>query len=173
MADSDRQYPDMIYHGAGKNTFIELYDALSIGKVELRITEYDPQRTENKVTNRVSYYLEPAELLAMGKLASVGRLGAFLEGKQFPGIRFGIPKSGEKMRQWQMSATDKGRFQITITEKTRKSEWNDPSSQLLGKASFFLHPFELIVMASKLEMYLIAHAGQPFSPREEPELTLE
>lgn len=167
MADEKRQEYQMIYHTAGKNSFFELFDVLDIGKILATITLYDPTRTEGKVTNKVSFYLNVEDIIALGRAAASGRLDNLLEiPGRFPAVDYGIPKPpAPRMRQWSMAKTDKGMYAVRIIERERKDSWKDTSDNL-GEASFFINPFELIAMAAKVELYATAKmAAQAAAPK--------
>lgn len=150
------EQPHVIYKASGKNTFFEAIDATDIGKVSLVLTAYDPSKEEgNRLQGKVSYYLDPGKLKAIALAIAGGTIDEFLKvDNQFPASDFSNPKSGSKMRHWSMVRTERGLFQITVTEKSKAKTWDDKDAKILGKVSFFIRPFQFLSMISAIELYL-------------------
>jgi hypothetical protein len=183
MAEQSKQSV-LIHKVSGKNSFFEAYDALAIGKIQLMLTKYDTTKPAGQRSERVSFYLVPEDIVVLGRLAAAGQLDAMLQAdtKSFPSNDFGIPQPPAKtMRHWSMSKTDKGNYQITVVEKTRADSWNDSSSTEIGKQTFYMRPFDLIALATAVELYVLGYrnykqqevAPIQSQPAEDLELAME
>jgi hypothetical protein len=170
MAQSTKKdFPKPIYHAAGKNSFLEVYDSMDIGKMTVTITLYDPERESSKVTQRASFYIDYPAFLGLSAVAGSGGMDFFLSSeapKKFPKYAF---TEKTVQRVWSVGKSDTGNFQISITEKEMGAKWED--AKLLGKASFYLSPFEFVALCKTAEAhiisYLVSHK-QPVVIHEEP-----
>jgi hypothetical protein len=179
MAENERrEYPDPIFKVAGKDSFLEVYDGLSMEqpKMNVKLTTYT--KGQRGSAKHVNFYFSPSTFLGFCDAVISGQIDKFLphQGdtsdnalfKTFPALHFGIPRSGSAMRRWTMRITDRGYYGISILERERKEQWDNNSPEL-GNITFNVSPFQLLAMASTAKSYLerkllameIAHESAP------------
>jgi hypothetical protein len=156
MAESaKRNFPKPIYHAAGKNSFLEVYDNMDIGKMSVTITLYDPERENSKVTQKASFYIDYPAFLGLSAVAGAGGMEHFISEdapKKFPKYAF---TEKTVQRTWSVKKSETGNYQISITEKEMGAKWED--AKTLGKASFYLSPFEFVAFCKTAEAHIISY----------------
>lgn len=164
-----KKYREPLFRTSGKNSFLEVFDNPAIDRMSIQITVYD--NDTHKVTNKTVYYMEYREVAGICSAILNGQIDTFLSNKNaFPAVDFSVPQlsTKETMRLWNMSKTDKGNYQFTITERVREDKWSE-SAALKGKASFFISPFAMYAMASVVSVYTNERIKESFPPQELPQ----
>jgi hypothetical protein len=162
-ANEHRDYPDPIFKIAGKDSFLEVYDGLSMSqpKMNIKLTTYT--KGQKGSAKHVNFYLSPNTFLGFCDAIITGQINNFIPSpnsgtdnplfKTFPAVQFGIPLSGDRMRRWTMRLTERGYYGVSILEKERRDQW-DAQAPELGHITFNVPPFQLLAMASSAKSYL-------------------
>lgn len=157
----EREYRKPLFKAAGKNSFFEVFDNTGISKMSINLQLND--ETTHKATARVQWYMGYEEFAGFCAAIQTGQLDAFLAlEKGFPSTSWAIPPQqlSDTMRQWSMKKTDKGNYQVSVLECENEGKWNK-DAKVKGKASFFINPFDLLSMATKLLPYVLGRVEYP------------
>lgn len=171
MADEQREYRKPIFRVAGKNSFFEIFDNTGINKVSLNIQVYD--ESTHKTTAKVAWYSDYEDFATLCAAIYTGQIDTILQSSGYPQVGFSNPPAelSNNLRQWEMRKTDKGNYQMTVTEKERNApdqKWAEATQK--GKASFFIKPFDLLAMATKCLPYALGRLTYPAQDSSTPTL---
>lgn len=163
MTDEPK-YRKPIFKASGKNSFFEVFDNPSLDRMSATISIYDS--ATHKTTNRVTFYFNYENFYAWCNMIVNGQVDIFLDAKNgFPSADFAVPRdrTRDTMRMWRMEKTQKGNYQITITEREREDKWSE-DAKLKDRASFYISPLSLYSLACKCAVYLQGRLD--FPPQE-------
>jgi hypothetical protein len=170
MADETREYRKPLFRVAGKNSFFEIYDNTGINKMSINIQVYD--ETTKRTTAKVAWYIDYEDFATFCAAVYTGQIDAMLQvEKAFPQVGFSNPPAdlSNNLRQWTMKKSDRGNYQISVTEKERQNkDQKFAEATLKGQASFFLKPFDLLAMATKCLPYIQGRLEYPAQATQAP-----
>jgi len=155
----ERTFADPVFKAASREAFLEVYDALDLGKPKMKIKITTYKKGEKGSASYAEFYFDPSTFFGFCESVINRKIGDWLpfegeKGEGFPAINYGIPSHGPRMRSWHMEKSKStGNFLISIEEKERRDKW-DKDAPTLGKARFAVPPFTLLALAVTSKEYL-------------------